>query len=56
MTSLAVVGGKLLTGLRDVTSDLTVLDSTGMWAVVIPFAGEPVCARFDTVQIGRAHV
>jgi para-aminobenzoate synthetase component 1 len=53
MTPLAVVGGKLLTSLRDVTSDLAALDSSGMWAVVIPFAGEPVCAQFDTVRDAR---
>jgi para-aminobenzoate synthetase component 1 len=53
MTSLAVVGGTLLTGVRDVTSDLAALDSTGTWAVVIPFAGEPVCARFDMVRPAR---
>ena len=45
----AVVGGCLLTGLRDVTSDLTVLDAPGhgRWAVVLPFDAPPVCARFD---------
>ena len=45
----AVVGGCLLTGLRDVTSDLTVLDASGhgRWAVVLPFDAPPVCARFD---------
>jgi para-aminobenzoate synthetase component 1 len=47
---LAVVGGRLLTELVDVTSDLAALDSSGMWAVVLPFAGEPVCARFATVR------
>ncbi len=51
--ALAVVGGMLLTGLEDVTSDLATLDSRGMWAVVMPFAGEPVCARFDTVRQAR---
>lgn len=47
---VAVVGGCLLTGLRDVTDDLTALDarSPGRWAVVLPFQGRPVCARFDT--------
>jgi para-aminobenzoate synthetase component 1 len=45
----AVLGGCLLTGLRDVTNDLTVLDAPGhgTWAVVLPFDGPPVCARFD---------
>jgi para-aminobenzoate synthetase component 1 len=50
---LAVVGGKLLTGLTDVTTDLAALDSTGMWAVVAPFEGDPICARFDTVRPAR---
>jgi para-aminobenzoate synthetase component 1 len=45
----AVVGGCLLTGLRDVTDDLTVLDAPGhgTWAVVLPFDAPPVCARFE---------
>ena len=47
---MAVVGGWLLTELRDVTSDLAALDSTGMWAVVLPFEGTPVCARFASVM------
>ncbi len=50
---LAVVGDRLLTGLRDVTSDLTALDGSGTWAVVLPFAGPPVCARFDRVRPAR---
>jgi para-aminobenzoate synthetase component 1 len=47
---LAVVGGRLLTGLVDVTSDVAALDSTGFWAVVLPFEGDPVCARFERVR------
>ncbi len=45
----AVVGGYSLSGLRDVTDDLTVLDAPGhgQWAVVLPFDASPVCARFD---------
>jgi para-aminobenzoate synthetase component 1 len=50
---LAVVGGRLATGLRDVTSDLGALDSSGFWAVVVAFDGEAVCARFDTVRPAR---
>ena len=38
---LAVVGGRLLTGLVDVTSDLAALEGRGLWAVVLPFDGEP---------------
>jgi para-aminobenzoate synthetase component 1 len=48
--ALAVVGDRLLTGLVDVTDDLTALDSTGFWAVVLPFDEPPVCARFDRVR------
>ena len=48
-----MVGGRLLTGLRDVTGDLTALDSSGTWAVVLPFRGPPVCARFSTVRPAR---
>lgn len=47
---LAVVGGRLVTGLLDVTSDLAALDSTGFWVVVLPFDGAPVCARFGRVR------
>ena len=50
---LAVVGGRLCTGLVDVTSDLSVLDSSGFWAVVIPYDGDPICARFDSIQPAR---
>jgi para-aminobenzoate synthetase component 1 len=48
--ALAVVGGRLCTGLADVTTDLTALDSGGFWAVVLPFTGTPVCARFERVR------
>jgi para-aminobenzoate synthetase component 1 len=47
------VGGRLATGLVDVTSDLTALDSSGFWAVVLPFSGPPVCARFADVRPAR---
>lgn len=50
---LAVVGGRLATGLMDVTSDLTALDSEGFWAVVIPFDDVAVCARFERVRPAR---
>ncbi|MEA3075107.1 MAG: para-aminobenzoate synthetase component [Actinomycetota bacterium] len=49
-TPLAVVGGRLCTDLVDVTSDLAALDSAGFWVVVLPYDGEPVCARFDRVR------
>ena len=50
---LAVVGGRLLTDLLDVTSDLAALDSEGQWAVVLPFDGPAICARFATVRPAR---
>jgi para-aminobenzoate synthetase component 1 len=46
LDSVAVLGGRLFTDLVDVTSDLGALDGTGTWAVVLPFEGPPVCARF----------
>lgn len=51
--ALAVVGDRILTGLADVTSDLAALDSRGFWAVVAPFEGTPLCARFDRVRPAR---
>jgi para-aminobenzoate synthetase component I len=42
----AVAGGRLLTGLAEVTSDVAALDGGGLWAVVLPFDAPPVCARF----------
>jgi para-aminobenzoate synthetase component 1 len=47
---LAWVGGWLATGLADVTSDLSALDSAGLWAVVVTYEREITCARFDDVR------
>ncbi|MEY2452958.1 MAG: para-aminobenzoate synthetase component [Acidimicrobiaceae bacterium] len=44
--ALAVLDGRLFTDVVDVTSDLAALDGHGLWAVVLPFDGPPVCARF----------
>jgi para-aminobenzoate synthetase component 1 len=52
-TPLAVVGGRLLTGLVDVTSDLAALEGDGLWAVVLPFDGDPVLARFSESRPAR---
>ena len=41
-----MVGGRLFTGLEDLSADLHVLDGGGTWVVVLPFDGPPVCARF----------
>ena len=48
-----MVGERLLTGLRDVTSDLAALEGRGTWAVVLPYDGEPVCARFERCEPAR---
>ena len=52
MTSpaVAVLDGRLFTDLVDVTSDLAALDGHGLWAVVLPFEGAPVCARFERAR------
>lgn len=47
---MARFGDLLATGLRDVTSDPSALDSHGFWAVSANFEGELVCARFDDVR------
>jgi len=41
-----VVGGWLATELIDLTTDLAALDGYGFWVVVLPYDGQPVCARF----------
>ena len=43
----------MATDLVDVTSDLAALDSSGFWAVVLPFEGPPLCARFARVRPAR---
>lgn len=48
--SHAYFGGRRATGLADVTSDLTALDSAGWWAVVVTFEGDVTCARFADVR------
>jgi para-aminobenzoate synthetase component I len=52
---VAAVGGRICTGLQDVTADLGALDSSGFWVVVLPYDGPPVCARFAHVRpmVGR---
>jgi para-aminobenzoate synthetase component 1 len=52
---VASVGGRLATGLLDVTDDLAALDSSGFWVVVLPYDGAPVCARFQHTRptVGR---
>ena len=45
-------GGRNATGLLDVTSDPEALDSSGWWAVVVPYDGTAVFARFADVRTG----
>jgi para-aminobenzoate synthetase component 1 len=47
---LAWFGGRLATGLVDVTDDLTALDTAGWWAVLVSFEGRVTCARFADVR------
>ncbi len=45
-----VAGGRLATGVIDVTDDLAALDRGGFWAVVVDFEGEARCVRFADVR------
>jgi para-aminobenzoate synthetase component 1 len=47
---VAVLPGAVAEGLAEVTADLSALDGSGWWAVVLPFEGPPVCARFERVR------
>jgi para-aminobenzoate synthetase component 1 len=47
---MAHLGGRLATGLRELTDDLTALDRGGWWAVLVTFEGLVTCARFDDVR------
>ena len=44
--AIARLGGRWATGLREVSSDLGVLDTSGTWAVVVPYEGAPRLLRF----------
>jgi para-aminobenzoate synthetase component I len=52
---MALLGGHLATGLVDVTSDPSALDSEGFWAVVADFEGHLTCARFRDVRPVEGH-
>ncbi|MEU6139590.1 chorismate-binding protein [Streptomyces sp. NPDC047081] len=52
---MALFGGRLATGLVDVTSDPSALDSDGFWAVVADFEGRLTCARFRDVRPATDH-
>jgi para-aminobenzoate synthetase component I len=47
--AFAWFGGRLATGLVEVSADLADLDRDGWWAVVLPYDGVPVLARFAEV-------
>jgi para-aminobenzoate synthetase component I len=47
---LAWFGGRLATGLEEVSNDPAVLDSAGWWAVVASFEGQFTAARFREVR------
>ncbi|MFF5262873.1 chorismate-binding protein [Actinomadura viridis] len=48
--AFAYAGGRLATGLADLTTDLGALESRGWWAVVVTYEGEVTCARFERVE------
>ncbi len=45
---LVCLGGLWGWDLAELTDDFAALESTGRWAVVLPYAGSPICARFRT--------
>jgi para-aminobenzoate synthetase component 1 len=53
MREWAVVDDRLLTDLVEVSNDLSVLDTSGLWVVAISFEGGARCLRFaDFVPLG----
>ena len=52
--ALAYLGGKWAWGVEDVTSDVAALDTSGRWAVVLPYDGLPTCVRFRHWSPGLA--
>ncbi|WP_223124935.1 chorismate-binding protein [Streptomyces sp. TRM68367] len=50
MPALARFGGRVATGLLDVTGDPAALDSSGFWAVCADYEGRLTCARFRDVR------
>lgn len=51
----AQMGGLVARGLEDVTDDLEALDRGGRWAVLLPYEGTPLLARFADWSPGEAH-
>jgi para-aminobenzoate synthetase component I len=54
LAPMARFGGLVASDLRDVTTDLGALDSSGFWAVAAGFEGGTVCARFGDVRPAAA--
>ena len=50
--ALAYLGGQWAWGLEDVTADVSALDSSGRWAVVLPYEGQPTCIRLGNWSAG----
>ncbi|MEU6849722.1 chorismate-binding protein [Actinacidiphila alni] len=50
LAPMARFGGLVASDLRDVTADLSALDSSGFWTVAADFEGRTVCARFGDVR------
>jgi len=46
----ARLGGRLATGLRELTDDVSALDRPGFWVVAATFEGAFTCARFADVE------
>ncbi|QMU80209.1 anthranilate synthase component I family protein [Streptacidiphilus sp. PB12-B1b] len=53
--AMARFGGRVATGLLDVTDDPAALDSEGFWAVVAGFDGRLTCARFAELRADRPY-
>ena len=51
--ALAFLGGRWARGVLDITSDISALDSSGRWAVVLPYDGSTTCVRFDNWSTRR---
>ncbi len=49
-TDWAYVGGRLATGLAEISRDPAALDRPGFWVVVLTFEGALTCARFAEVR------
>ena len=50
LVPLCVVGDRILTELVDVTDDLGALDSSGLWALVLPYSGRAVSRDLRVVD------